>query len=256
LRRKLGKPTILGKRRNTSGSGQNSDGSATGRQTGWPDTSPDLRASPPAGILPGNKVKRKPTPWSKLPSVILASASPRRMDLLRRLGLGFSVVPAHVDETTPEGLTVCELCLLNAWRKGQAVAKRHPDALVLGADTLVYLGNKLFGKPASLAEAERMLLELQGQTHQVATGVCLVHRRAHRQRLFCDLSEVTLRRLTLAQIRAYFSLVNPLDKAGAYAIQEHGRKIIARTSGSYSNIVGLPVERLKAELKAWLAEAK
>jgi len=188
---------------------------------------------------------------SGLPPLVLASASPRRQELLRQLGLDFVVAPGHVEELAHPDLTARELSLFNARQKAHAVARQFPDALVLGADTLVYLGHKLFGKPTDLAEAELMLAQLQGQTHQVVTGVCLLHQRARREKLFAETSDVTFRTLSREQVRHYLSLVNPLDKAGAYAIQEHGDLIVAAVSGSYSNVVGLPLERLRAELVAF-----
>jgi septum formation protein len=186
-----------------------------------------------------------------LPPLVLASASPRRLELLRQLGLDFAVVPGRVEELAHEDLTARELCLFNARQKALAVARQFPDALVLGADTLVYLGHKLFGKPADLTQAEQMLAQLQGQTHQVVTGVCLLHLRLQREKLFAEISDVTFRSLTPEQIRHYLSLVNPLDKAGAYAIQEHGNMVVAGITGSCSNVVGLPLERLQAELAAF-----
>src|SRR6266508_4496174 len=122
----------------------------------------------------------------KLPPLILASKSPRRSDLLREMGLEFSVVPSDAEELLNEQLTAREASQLNAYRKARAVAKKFPDALVLGADTLVYLDNIVFGKPANLAEAQRMLQQLQGRTHQVVTGVCLLYLRGHRDRLFAE----------------------------------------------------------------------
>ncbi len=186
-----------------------------------------------------------------LPALILASASPRRIELLRDLGVKFQVVPSDAVELHNEQLTARETSQLNAYRKARAVAKRFPDALVLGADTLVYLDSSLFGKPANLDEAQRMLQQLQGRTHQVVTGVCLLHLRGHRDRLFAESTNVTFRRLTPDQIHRYVTSMNPLDKAGAYAIQEGGEEIIREISGSYSNVVGLPLEKLQAELKAW-----
>ncbi len=107
------------------------------------------------------------------------------------------------------------------------------------------------GKPRDLADARRMLARLQGRTHQVVTGVSLIHLRAHRERIFAVSTDVTFRALTAAQIDDYLAKVNPLDKAGAYAIQEHGDKIVAEISGSFSNVVGLPLDELRAELNAW-----
>lgn len=187
----------------------------------------------------------------KLPPVILASASPRRAELLRQLQPEFQIVPSDAEEMFEEHLSPQELCQLNAHRKARAVAKKIPDALVLGADTLVFLGSEILGKPASLAEAERMLASLQGKTHQVVTGVSLIHLRGYRERLFAVSTDVTFHPLTAEQIKDYIARVNPLDKAGAYAIQEHGDKIVSEISGSFSNVVGLPVERVEEELAAW-----
>jgi septum formation protein len=186
-----------------------------------------------------------------LPPVILASASPRRSELLREIGVEFAVIPSDAEEIHNENLTAIEVSQLNAYRKARAVAKKHPDALVLGADTLVCLGQSLFGKPANTEEAVRMLMHLQGRTHQVATGVCLIHLRTHRQSVFADSTDVQFRELTERQVREYLALINPLDKAGAYAIQDHGDRIVQHVSGSISNVIGLPVERLGAELKLW-----
>jgi len=186
-----------------------------------------------------------------LPAIILASASPRRQALLRQCGVPFEVVPAATPEVHDESLTARELSLLNAHRKARAVAKRYPDRLVLGADTLVALGARLYGKPADGADAFRMLAELQGRTHQVVTGVCLLHLRGHREHLFAETTDVTFRPLNDAQIREYLARINPLDKAGAYAIQDHGDHLVAEIAGSYSNVVGLPVERVLEVLKRW-----
>ncbi len=187
----------------------------------------------------------------KLPSIILASASPRRAELLRELGVEFTVLPSAAPEVAPEHLSPAETAQINAYRKARAVAKRFPDRLVLGADTVVGLGTEQFAKPADMADAERMLARLQGRTHQVVTGVCLIQLRRHRQRLFAVSTAVTFRRLHLGQIRRYLAAIHPFDKAGSYAIQEEGDQIVKGISGSFSNVVGLPVERLREELEAW-----
>lgn len=186
-----------------------------------------------------------------LPPLILASVSPRRAELLRKLQIDFRVVPSDAAELHEEHLTVRELAQANAYRKAHTVATRHPEALILGADTLVALGTRLFAKPADWGEAERMLQELQGQTHQVVTGVCLVHLRRQRWRLFAEFTDVRFRPLTRDQIIEYLRSIDPFDKAGGYAIQDQGESIVAEISGSYSNVVGLPLERLQAELVAW-----
>ena len=189
----------------------------------------------------------------KIPPVILASASPRRVELLRQIIPKFEVMPSDALEIHDEQLTAAEMAQVNAYRKARVIAKRFPDALVLGADTLVYLDRetKLFGKPSDRKDAARMLTELQGKTHAVITGVCLLHLRAHRQMIFSDWTDVTFLPLTPKRIEDYLKLMNPLDKAGAYAIQEHGERIVAGISGSYTNVVGLPVERLNEKLKSW-----
>ena len=189
----------------------------------------------------------------KVPPIILASASPRRAELLRQLKLDFKIIPSDATEVFDENLSPRELCQLNAHRKARTIAKKIPDALVIGADTLVFLEREIFGKPRILDEARQMLERLQGRTHQVVTGISLIHLRAHRERIFAASTDVTFRPLTAGQISDYLSKMNPLDKAGAYAIQENGEMIIAEISGSYSNVVGLPVEQLEKELSGWTA---
>ena len=187
----------------------------------------------------------------QLPPLILASASPRRAELLKLLKVKFRILPGHADEVAHEHLSPLEVCQLNAHRKARVVAKTIPNALVLGADTLVFLDGEILGKPCNLADARRMLARLQGRTHQVVTGVCLMHLRAHRERIFAVSTDVSFHPLDGRQIRDYLARINPLDKAGAYAIQESGEKIISEISGSFSNVVGLPVERLREELHRW-----
>jgi septum formation protein len=168
------------------------------------------------------------------------------------MGLECQVVPSEVAEIHHDHLTAHEVCKINAYRKARAVAKKYPDRVVLGADTLVCLETKLLGKPASLEEAYTMLEQLQGRTHYVVTGICLLHLRERKQKVFTDSTAVTFRPLDAVGIRRYLNLVDPLDKAGAYAIQEQGDLIVDKIDGSYSNVVGLPVERLTAELRSWV----
>jgi septum formation protein len=183
--------------------------------------------------------------------LILASASPRRAELLRQLGWEFQVVPSDLPEMQGDHLSAGEVAQINAYRKARAVSKKHPDVVTLGVDTVVALGQTIFGKPATLLEAEQMLLELAGKTHLVVTGVCLIHLRAHRQKTFFHQTEVTFRPLTVEQVRQYHTEVDPLDKAGAYGIQEKGEVLVASVSGSLSNVIGLPLERLEEELPAF-----
>jgi septum formation protein len=187
----------------------------------------------------------------KLPTIILASVSPRRVELLRQLDVDFLVVPSEVEELHHEELSAGEISQLNAYRKARQVAKHHPDCLVIGADTLVSLGTRLYGKPAGRRQAAQMLRELSGRTHSVTTGVCLLHLRGHRQQVFAETSFVTFHPLSPDRIQTYLDRVNPLDKAGAYAIQEDGELIIENVMGSFTNVVGLPLARLREELLMW-----
>jgi septum formation protein len=180
--------------------------------------------------------------------LILASGSPRRRDLLEEAGYTFAVVPAEVEELADALLGAEELVRRNAVLKAQEVAARHPETLILGSDTLVALDGEPFGKPGDLEEAFAMLTRLVGRTHSVLTGVCLLHLAEDREVLFVEETKVTFRPLGPEQIRHYLGLINPLDKAGSYAAQEHGEFIIERTEGSWTNVVGLPMERLALAL--------
>ena len=186
------------------------------------------------------------------PPIILASASPRREQLLREMGLRFTVVCPDSVEELFTGAIPEVLAMRNAQRKARAVAERHRAALVIGADTVVVLGGKLFGKPRDRADAAVMLAELAGQQHEVFTGVCLVHRAQNVEMTFCNSTKVWVKPLTREGIHAYHSKIDPLDKAGAYAAQEHGDTIIKRIDGSFSNVMGLPIERLRVILEKLL----
>jgi septum formation protein len=179
------------------------------------------------------------------PVLILASASPRRRELLSGLGVEFEVMPAEIAEHEASDSDPRKMVRHNAALKADWVAARRPDALVLGADTTVCIDRIVLNKPGDLAEARGMLRRLSGRTHTVYTGLAL---RRHCDRLALEAeaaSEVTFKPLNEAAIDRYFSLVDPLDKAGAYAIQEETDLIIAGWRGSYTNIVGLPIEETK-----------
>jgi len=180
--------------------------------------------------------------------LILASASPRRSELLRRICSSFRVVPSRAEELHDLTLSITELCEINARRKAEEVAVQFPRSIVMGADTLVGKGNHIFGKPKDIADARRMLAELSGTEHEVVTGVCLIHKAARKQELFADVTRVTFRPLKSELIEKYIKLVHVLDKAGAYAIQEQGDLIIEKIDGSHSNVVGLPLEKLQQKL--------
>ena len=187
---------------------------------------------------------------STCPTLILASASPRRRELLATLDLPFSVMPAHVDErhraAEPPAAYVARL----AREKAEQLAEQHPSAWVLGADTVVVLDPCILGKPTDVAEARAMLRRLSGRQHTVMTGVAVVHRgRGVTQ---CDVVSTRVRFHTLqdADIDAYIATGEPFDKAGAYAVQGVGGQFVAALDGCYNNVVGLPLQRTMALLQA------
>lgn len=181
--------------------------------------------------------------------LILASASPRRVDLLRSMGVAFEVVPSRADELHDLSIAPARLCEMNAERKADEVAHRYTGQIVLGADTLVILDGKAMGKPRDISHAKEMLVALGGKTHQVITGVCLCS--ANRKSVFSEWTEVRFKPLIPVVIEEYVSRVHVLDKAGAYGIQEQGEMIVDGIAGSFSNVVGLPLERLAREFDAW-----
>lgn len=179
--------------------------------------------------------------------IILASSSPRRRELLEKAGVDFEVMISSAEEIHDSAMKPDDLCEHNATLKAAAVAALRPDATVIGSDTLVFIDDMPLGKPADLEEAKSMLRRLSARTHRVCTGVCVIH-PGGRQNVFHDITEVTFLTLDENAIDAYFSLVNPLDKAGAYGIQESGDRIISSIRGSYETVMGLPVDQVVAAL--------
>jgi septum formation protein len=182
------------------------------------------------------------------PRLILASASPRRRQLLADAGFVFDVVAPEADEILSAHLTIREATCWNALRKGLTVARAHPDEVVLAADTLVALDQQIIGKPANRAEAARILRLLSGQTHVVASGVFIAHLRRGKSEMFYANSRVVFKKLSDRLIEEYLATIDPLDKAGAYAAQGRSRAIIAQIVGSRSNVIGLPLEKTRAAL--------
>jgi septum formation protein len=181
--------------------------------------------------------------------LLLASASERRCELLRRAGVKFQTEIAQVQELNGEGIPARELCLLNAQLKATEVASRFPESIVLGADTIVSLDGRIFGKPRDAIEARAMLEQLCGRIHEVLTGVCLVHRGQGKLCRFADSTRVKFRARREVDLDAYLRSIYPLDKAGAYAAQEDHGRLIECVEGSMSNVIGLPVERVVTALK-------
>jgi septum formation protein len=177
---------------------------------------------------------------------ILASNSPRRRTLLVEAGYEFEVVVPAISELAIAQLSLCELTIANATRKAMAVARIRRGRVVLAADTLVAMEGEIIGKPRDLNHARTVLRRLSGRTHDVCTAVCIVDPRGRIS--FAEISQVRFRKLTEGAITKYFKVVNPVDKAGAYAAQGAGGSIIAAVKGSVTNVIGLPMERTKKAL--------
>ena len=175
-------------------------------------------------------------------SIILASQSPRRIELLKTVIENFQVIPSKVDEVCNSDLSPEENAMLLSRKKASWVAKHHPHHLVIGADTLIVLGNKIIGKPTDAKNARQILGKLSGQEHKVITGVAVVHSKIFSA---VSISHVHIKALTPNEINSYVESGEPMDKAGAYAIQGKGSFLIESYSGSYSNIIGLPMDLLK-----------
>ncbi len=190
------------------------------------------------------------------PMLVLASASPRRRDLLESAGMDFVVHASHVAEDDVPGLDAAGLALHHARNKAEAVAPLYPDAVTLGADTVVVLDGEVFGKPRDMEEARWMLQRLAGRKHLVITAVCLLRAADMLRNEFTATTVVEFLPLEGTEIDAYLERINPLDKAGAYAAQEHADLIIKSVEGSFHNVVGLPVEMLPERLAAFCASAR
>ena len=174
--------------------------------------------------------------------VILASQSPRRIELLKTIIKNFRVIPSKADEVCDINLSPEENAVLLGREKATWVAKHHPHNLVIGADTMVVLKNKIIGKPTDAENARQILRQLSGQEHKVITGVAVVHSKIFSA---VSISHVRIKVLNTREINSYVESGEPMDKAGAYAIQGEGSFLIENYSGSYSNIIGLPMDLLK-----------
>ena len=188
-------------------------------------------------------------------SLILASGSPRRKELLGSLQKNFKIITSEVEELLSHQDGPVQLVMENARIKTLAVAKSHPSKWVLGADTLVALGDRVLGKPKDLKEAKSMLLQLSGKTHHVHTGVSFIN--ISRDVLITESVStlVTFKKLVSSNIDLYFTKVNPLDKAGAYGIQSYPEMIVDSFEGSLSNVIGLPLELVREWLEEYLSNS-
>lgn len=179
---------------------------------------------------------------------ILASASPRRRTILELSGASFDVEPSDFIERPIDGESPDEMVMRLSAGKARSIATRRPDALALGADTIVVLGDEILEKPADPAHAARMLRRLSAGTHVVKTGVALVHGATGRERRFVEQTSVTFSPLSDIQINDYVATGSPLDKAGAYGIQDEGALFVERIEGDFYTVMGLPLNRLHREL--------
>jgi septum formation protein len=180
--------------------------------------------------------------------LLLGSKSPRRRQLLLDMGIEFTLINCETDESFPETLKPVAAAEFLAEKKARACDKILTNEIVLTADTIVAIGDHMLGKPADLAEARAMLRELSGTVHSVITGICFQHN--HKYHTSSDLTRVYFRELTAGEIDYYTSQFVPLDKAGAYGIQEWiGMIGIEKIEGSYFNVVGLPVSKVYSSLK-------
>ncbi len=181
--------------------------------------------------------------------MILASSSPRRIELLRNLGLAFEVVEPKVNETPDRPLSPLQQIRWAAEIKARAVAAQSADAVVIGADTGVVLAGKLYGKPVSNEDARRVLLSLRARTHVVYTAVHVIDTRARKEARGFSRTSVTMRRASTQEIEAYVRSGEVRDKAGAYAIQGAGAKLVSKIQGPFDNVVGMPVHTVRRLLR-------
>jgi septum formation protein len=177
--------------------------------------------------------------------LILASSSPRRRELLGRLGREFRVVSPDADEALPEAARPEECAVALAVRKAESVASRFSEGLVIGADTLAAADGKIIGKPDDAEHARQLLRLLSCRPHFVITGICLINAATGERRTAAESTRVIMRPMSEEQIAAYVATGEPLGKAGAYAIQESGDRYVERVEGSFTNVVGLPMELLE-----------
>ncbi len=181
--------------------------------------------------------------------IVLASASPRRKELLEKLGIPFQVEASEFTESGVQSLTPVETVKFLSLEKARMVSKKYPDALIIAADTIGVLDGKIIGKPDGAGDAVRMLRELSGRTHKVITGFTIMDSGTGKTLTRTVATEVTFRKLSRREIEAYVATGEPLDKAGAYAIQGLGAVLVKEIKGDYYNVMGLPLSALAAALK-------
>lgn len=180
--------------------------------------------------------------------VILASASPRRVELLRQFHIPFDVIPSDIHETISDYETPKQIVMGLSLEKAFGISKENEDAVIIASDTIVYC-DEILGKPKSREEAKQMLMLLSGKTHEVYTGLALVHEITNKKIVDYVCTKVTFNTLSEAEIEAYLDTGEAFDKAGAYGIQGYGALLVSKIDGDYYNVMGLPLSKLNAMLK-------
>ncbi|CEH33107.1 Maf family protein [Romboutsia lituseburensis] len=182
-------------------------------------------------------------------NIILASASPRRKEILENTNTKFEIIKSEIDEVILDNELPSQVVMRLAFEKSIDIALKHPDSLVIGADTVVVLNNNILGKPKDSSDAFNMIKQLSGKTHQVITGISLINLNANQKIIDYVVSNVKFKNLSEEDIKDYIQTNESLDKAGAYGIQGFGAMLVEEIQGDYFNIVGLPISRLSDLLK-------
>lgn len=182
-------------------------------------------------------------------NIILASASPRRKEILENTNTKFEIIKSEIDEVILDNELPSQVVMRLAFEKSIDIALKHPDSLVIGADTVVVLNNNILGKPKDSSDAFNMIKQLSGKTHQVITGISLINLNVNQKIIDYVVSNVKFKNLSEEDIKDYIQTNESLDKAGAYGIQGFGAMLVEEIQGDYFNIVGLPISRLSDLLK-------
>lgn len=187
---------------------------------------------------------------------VLASNSPRRVALLKSLGYHFDIIPHTIEEEYNQGDVVPTDLIKNvAYLKANDVARRVNDAIIISADTVVVYNKNILGKPKDISDAKRILSMLSGSEHEIISGVCIIDTSSKKKLLRIDRTYIKMKYMREKEIEMYITSGEPMDKAGAYAIQGEGRKFIEKIEGSYTNAVGLPLELVKEMINNFIKDA-
>jgi septum formation protein len=175
---------------------------------------------------------------------ILASSSPRRKALLKQIGLDFKIVPSRYEEDMKLKLDNKSLAKTLAYGKAKEVASRFKKGIIIGSDTFISFKCKIIGKPKNAKDAERILKMISGKTLKIYSGLAIIDKYSEKEIVDCEMTEVKMKKMTTDEIKKYIQTGEPLDKAGAFGIQERGVKFVEKINGCYSNVVGLPIYKL------------